>query len=101
MQNDATGPDSQTVTDMMDPARGAPLLAPLASVTVLAPTCTEADAWATALMVAGVDEGPGLARKAGLDALFLTRDDTGVVQGIGVGKLFSNKSAATAPAAGV
>lgn len=84
----------------MDPARGAPLLAPPASVTVIAPTCAEADAWATALMVAGVDEGPGLARKAGLDALFLTRDDTGVVQGIGVGKLFSSKSAATAPAVG-
>lgn len=84
----------------MDPAHGAPLLAPPASVTVIAPTCAEADAWATALMVAGVDEGPGLARKAGLDALFLTRDDTGVVQGIGVGKLFSSKSAATAPAVG-
>lgn len=84
----------------IDPARGAPLLAPPASVTVIAPTCAEADAWATALMVAGVDEGPGLARKAGLDALFLTRDDTGVVQGIGVGKLFSSKSAASAPAVG-
>ncbi len=84
----------------MDPARGAPLLAPPASVTVIAPTCAEADAWATALMVAGVDEGPGLARKAGLDALFLSRDDAGGVHGIGVGKLFSSKSAATAPAVG-
>jgi len=84
----------------MDPARGAPLLAPPASVTVIAPTCAEADAWATALMVKGVDAGANLARQAGLDALFLTRDDTGVVQGIGVGKLFSSKSAATAPAVG-
>ncbi|MBU4530833.1 MAG: FAD:protein FMN transferase [Desulfomicrobium sp.] len=84
----------------MDPARGAPLLAPPASVTVIAPTCAEADAWATALMVKGVDAGADLARQAGIDALFLTRDDTGVVQGIGVGKLFSSKSAATAPAVG-
>ena len=84
----------------MDPARGAPLLASPASVTVIAPTCAEADAWATALMVKGVDAGANLARQAGLDALFLTRDDTGVVQGIGVGKVFSNTSAATAPAAG-
>lgn len=85
----------------MDPARGAPLLAPPASVTVIAPTCAEADAWATALMVKGVDAGANLARQARLDALFLKRDDSGGVQGIGVGKLFLIKSAATAPAAGV
>jgi thiamine biosynthesis lipoprotein len=84
----------------MDPARGAPLLAPPASVTVIAPTCAEADAWATALMVKGVDAGAILALQAGLDALFLKRDDTGGVQGIGVGKVFSNTSAATAPAVG-
>jgi thiamine biosynthesis lipoprotein len=51
-------------------------------------------------MVKGVDAGAILALQAGLDALFLKRDDTGGVQGIGVGKLFSNKSAATAPAVG-
>ena len=84
----------------MDPARGAPLLAPPASVTVIAPTCAEADAWATALMVKGVEAGADVARKAGLDALFLARDDASGVQGIGVGKLFSSKSAATAPAVG-
>ncbi len=85
----------------MDPRRGAPLLAPPASVTVIAPTCAEADAWATALMVKGVDAGANLARRAGLDALFLKRDDAGGVQGIGVGTLFSNESAASAPAVGV
>ncbi len=84
----------------MDPSRGAPLLAPPASVTVIAPTCAEADAWATALMVKGVEAGANLARQAGLDALFLARDDAGGVQGIGVGHLFSNTSAATAPAVG-
>ncbi len=42
------------------------------------------------------------ARRAGLDALFLKRDDAGGVQGIGVGTLFSNdESAASAPAVGV
>jgi thiamine biosynthesis lipoprotein len=35
----------------MDPRRGAPLIASPASVTVVARTCAEADAWATALMV--------------------------------------------------
>ena len=37
----------------MDPRRGAPLAASPASVTVVAPSCAEADAWATALMVLG------------------------------------------------
>lgn len=90
----------RNLSHTMDPVRGAPLLAPPASVTVVAPTCAEADAWATALMVKGVEAGADIARKAGLDALFLTRDDEGGVQGIGVGRLFSNKTAATAPVAG-
>lgn len=84
----------------MDPRRGAPLLTSPASVTVIAPTCAQADAWATALMVMGVDAGAVLARRAGLDALFLTRDCGGGVQGIGVGHLFSDQTAAMAPAVG-
>lgn len=58
----------------MDPRRGAPLLSSPASVTVLAPTCAEADAWATALMVAGPEAGTALAARQGLSALFLMRD---------------------------
>lgn len=57
----------------MDPARGAPLAESPASVTVLAPTCAEADAWATALMVLGAGTGGDLARRLGLEALFLLR----------------------------
>ena len=67
----------------MDPQRGAPLLASPASVTVVARTCAEADAWATALMVAGPDRGAVLARRQGLDALFLLRDDEGRTRGVG------------------
>jgi thiamine biosynthesis lipoprotein len=55
-----------------------------------------ADAWATALMVAGVDAGAVLAGKTGLDALFLARDDAGGANAIAVGHLFSGKPAATA-----
>ncbi|MFN3991472.1 MAG: FAD:protein FMN transferase [Tabrizicola flagellatus] len=77
----------------MDPARGVPLLAPPASVTVIAPTCAEADAWATALMVLGADAGARLARQRGLDALFLVRTGAGDVQGLGVGRIFSAGSA--------
>lgn len=84
----------------MDPGRGAPVLAAPASVTVVARSCAEADAWATALMVLGPDRGAALARKHGLDALFLLRDNDGSVRGVGVGRLFSERPAAMAPAAG-
>lgn len=73
----------------MDPARGAPLPAPPASVTVIAPTCAEADAWATALMVAGPAAGAELAAKAGLDALFLMREADGEIRPLPFGCLFA------------
>ena len=73
----------------MNPATGAPLGTPPASVTVVAPTCAEADAWATALMVLGPEQGAGVARRAGLDALFLVRDGTGGLQSRKVGRLFA------------
>ncbi|MFX0540989.1 FAD:protein FMN transferase [Roseovarius sp. S4756] len=72
----------------MDPRRGQPLIASPASVTVVARTCAEADAWATALMVLGTDRGAALARQQGLDALILLRDEKGGVQGRPVGDLF-------------
>jgi len=78
----------------MDPRRGAPLIASPASVTVVARTCAEADAWATALMVLGPTEGARLARSRGLDALFLLRDDGSDARDVGVGRLFSNDTAA-------
>jgi thiamine biosynthesis lipoprotein len=84
----------------MDPRRGAPLISSPASVTVVACTCAEADAWATALMVAGPDRGAALARKRGLDALFLLRDDNCGVKGVGVGRLFSKDPAAVDSAEG-
>jgi FAD:protein FMN transferase len=90
----------RTLSHTMDPRRGAPLLTSPASVTVIAPTCAEADAWATALMVRGVDAGAGLARHVGLDALFLTRDAAGIVQSRAVGNLFARQPATTAPDVG-
>ena len=73
----------------IDPARGAPLLEPPASVTVLAPTCAEADAWATALMVLGEDKGGELACQLGLDALFLLRGEADSIHSCRIGRLFS------------
>ena len=73
----------------MDPQRGAPLVSSPASVTVVAPTCAEADAWATALMVAGPDAGTALAVRQGLSALFLVRDDAGCIRAQGCGRAFA------------
>ncbi len=74
----------------MDPARGAPLRASPASVTVIAPDCASADAWATALMVLGVDVGARLAQQRGLDALFLIRQADGTIGSKGIGPLFDH-----------
>ncbi len=62
----------------MDPARGAPLVRHAASVTVTAPTCMAADAWATAFMVMGPEEARPLANQLGLSVLFLDREGQGV-----------------------
>ena len=75
----------------MDPARGAPLADPPASVSVVAATCAEADAWATALMVLGPGSGAALAGRIGLDALFLIRDGAGLRQ-VAVGPLFAGEA---------
>ncbi|CDM25035.1 Thiamin biosynthesis lipoprotein ApbE [Castellaniella defragrans 65Phen] len=72
----------------MDGRRAAPVRNPVASVTVLAAECMDADAWATALLVAGPDEGPALARRMGLDALFLLRRGGRLVE-FGLGRFAS------------
>jgi thiamine biosynthesis lipoprotein len=77
----------------MDPRRGGPLAAPPASVTVVAATCMEADAWATVLMVKGTLEGAAMARRIGLDALFLDRHEGGLRQTV-VGRLFAQQRSA-------
>ncbi|MEB0039095.1 FAD:protein FMN transferase [Pseudomonas sp. MH10] len=64
----------QSYAHSMNPATGAPLCNPLAAVTVVAASCMLADAWATALMVLGEIEGPRLAQKRGMDALFVLHD---------------------------
>ena len=58
----------------IDPRDGKPIIHTLASVTVLADTCAEADAWATALLVLGNKEGLDLANQLGLAVYMLARD---------------------------
>ena len=72
----------------MDARRGTPVNNGVASVTVLARTCMQADAWATALLVAGPGEGLAMAQRMGLDALFLLRRAEGLVE-MGLGRFGS------------
>lgn len=78
----------------MDTRRGAPVRNEVASVTVLARQCMHADAWATALLVAGPGEGLALAQRMGLEALWMLRRGNGLVT-LGLGRFSSG-----APASG-
>ena len=65
---------------IVDPRAGAPADNALASVSVIAADATTADGWATALAAAGPVAGPELARRAGLDALFLAAEGAGLTR---------------------
>ena len=69
----------------MDARRAAPVKNTVASVTVLASSCMHADAWATALLVAGPGKGLAMAQRMGLEALFLIRRDEGLLE-MGLGR---------------
>ncbi|MCC7463875.1 MAG: FAD:protein FMN transferase [Gammaproteobacteria bacterium] len=73
------------VAHTMDGRRAAPVRNDVASVTVLAPSCMDADAWATALLVAGLDEGLAMAHRLGLEALWLLRREGTLIE-IGLGR---------------
>jgi thiamine biosynthesis lipoprotein len=63
----------------IDPRTGRPVEGGPASVTVIAASTTEADAWATAIMVLGTSSGLKLAEDWGIAAMTLTRDETGAI----------------------
>ncbi|MEO1529740.1 MAG: FAD:protein FMN transferase [Planctomycetota bacterium] len=67
--------NGQKYSHTIDPRTGSPVTHSLASVTVVAPTCMEADAWATALNVIGTDEALLVAESEGLHTLLITRVD--------------------------
>ena len=69
----------------MDPRRWVPVNNGVASVTVLAATCMQADAWATALLVAGPDEGLAMAQRMGMDVLFMLRRGESLIE-LGLGR---------------
>ena len=63
---------------VIDPRIGRPVRHELASVTVAAETCMEADALSTAMMVLGPEAGVKLAKRLGTAALFVAHDRGGL-----------------------
>lgn len=61
----------------IDPRTGRPIRHRLASVTVIRPTCAEADALATALMVMGEEQGYNFAKQHNLAAFFISKHGDG------------------------
>ena len=65
--------DGQRYSHTIDPRSGRPITHSLASVTVIADHCADADAWATALMVLGEEEGMRIANQYSIAAYMLVR----------------------------
>jgi thiamine biosynthesis lipoprotein len=68
--------DGKRYSHTIDPRTGRPVEHSLASATVIAPTCMEADAWATAFCVLGAEKGFELAEEESLHTLLVARNQT-------------------------
>ena len=66
--------DGKRYSHTIDPATGRPVTHALASVTVVGASTARADAWATALLVLGPEQGLSLAQQLGLAALLIEQD---------------------------
>ena len=69
--------EGRRYSHLIDPRTGRPTTHDLAAVTVLAPRAALADAWATALLVLGPDEGFDLAVREQIPAAFQLRTNDG------------------------
>lgn len=69
--------DGRRLSHIFDPRAGRPLPHALASVSVLANSCLDADAMATLIMVLGPDDGFQWATERGVAARFLVHDEAG------------------------
>lgn len=72
--------DGVRIAHSIDPRLGRPVTNGLAAVTVLHASAMLADAWATALLVAGLDEGMRLATEQGLAARLVRREGDGAAR---------------------
>ena len=69
--------DGVRYSHTIDPRSGRPTTHSVASVTVVADTCAEADAWATALIVMNSDQAVDLANELKIPVYIVTRQDKG------------------------
>ena len=69
--------DGVRYSHTIDPRSGRPTTHSVASVTVVADTCAEADAWATALMVMNSDQAVDLANELKIPVYIVARQDKG------------------------
>ena len=69
--------DNIRYSHIIDPVSGRPITHDLVSVSVIHERCVIADAWDTALLVSGTEQGMQLANRYGLAVLFIVKTDTG------------------------
>lgn len=69
--------EGRRYSHIIDPSTGRPVEHALASVSVAADTCLDADGWDTPLTVLGLDRGLQCAEKNGIAAMFISPADTG------------------------
>lgn len=66
--------DGKRISHVIDPQTGRPIAHNLVSVTVIAPTALEADAWDTGLMVLGPEKAKEVVRQEGLAVYMITKE---------------------------
>ncbi len=72
--------DNVRFSHTIDPRSGKPITHKLASITILSDTTMKADAFATALMVLGPEEGYKMAEKEKIAALFFIKTGSGFIE---------------------
>lgn len=72
--------DGEIYSHAIDPQTGWPVQNPPAAVSVIADSCMTADAWATALMIQGIEKGSATAKANGLSVMFQQVKDDAVVE---------------------
>jgi len=72
--------DNVRFSHTIDPRSGRPITHKLASITILSDTTMKADAFATALMVLGPEQGYKMAEKEKIAALFIIKTDDGFIE---------------------
>ncbi len=76
-QSESDSEDTRRWSHTIDPRTARPVAHDLASVSVIAASAMQADAWATALTVLGPEQGLALARRENMAALFIVRNNDG------------------------